>query len=674
MAYETSELSIEVSTELSEPDQDVISGEFVLKPHDAFSEVEQAEILARRKLFLLATHGPDFELDIEFLPPEEITTATELTVRAYLGSKVRSSAMDEKQVGDTQQFLDGRAISDIGLRRHETSFAVSRGIGELETRTRALLKRTGKVGLSHLLAEPEPAQTQVVEQAKKPEEQEVAVLLSALTPPVASERSVPKQREKKPKPDNATFILGKVLSEIPTDLSAEEKTRMLETCFTIFAYTRLKGTHGSPEDQVARLKDFVGGMPLSEVAQKYNLKGTNYLYKVIDKLVIFVNDAFSEEEMTRFKDNRGDVDLTDILERLKPAIPEPRQPREPTQRRTPKEKTSKVVHDKFDDEGNIVVPPEEVTFDSGDLLKLYFKEIGKVPLLSAEQEVDLSKRIEAGMFAEHILDSGAELTPEYKRELQALVGEYKAAKQQMVSANLRLAVSIAKRYTGRGLLMLDLVQEGSLGIMRAVEKFDYTKGYKFSTYATWWVRQTITRAIADQGSPLRLPVHVQEDYNQLTRQARKLLSSLGREPTDNELADELDFTVEKIQELRRIKQTVMSLETIVGDSENSELMDFIKDPNAVDPLEQIIEDDERLRGKRTSQEVGRILDSLPKRKAQVIKLRFGLIDGRTHTLAEIGKKLGLTREGVRLIVMDVKEQLTHGKVSRQLKDLWEESA
>jgi RNA polymerase primary sigma factor len=305
--------------------------------------------------------------------------------------------------------------------------------------------------------------------------------------------------------------------------------------------------------------------------------------------------------------------------------------------------------------------PADSGSGTGDLVRLYLREIGKVPLLNAEQEVDLSKRVEAGLFANHKLISGDEMGPAMRRDLKALVRDGRAAKQQLISANLRLVVSVAKKYTGRGMTLLDLVQEGNLGLIRAVEKFDYAKGYKFSTYATWWIRQAIGRAMADQARTIRIPVHLVEQLNRLTRQQRQLVTSLGREPTDEELAEALDISIEQVADLRRISQDTVSLETAVGDDGESVLGDFIEDADAVVPS------DAAAFG-AMQDELHGVLHSLPEREREVIRLRYGLVDGRQHTLAEVGSRLGLTRERIRQIEKETLRELRSGSTSRRLRE------
>ena len=291
-----------------------------------------------------------------------------------------------------------------------------------------------------------------------------------------------------------------------------------------------------------------------------------------------------------------------------------------------------MEEDEVDLENIDLSVPEGVSIE--DPVRMYLKEIGKVPLLSAEEEIELAKRMENGD---------------------------QAAKKRLAEANLRLVVSIAKRYVGRGMLFLDLIQEGNLGLIKAVEKFDYTKGYKFSTYATWWIRQAITRAIADQARTIRIPVHMVETINKLIRVSRQLLQELGREPTPEEIAAEMDMSVERVREILKISQEPVSLETPIGEEEDSHLGDFIQDDNVPVPAdaaaftllkEQLVE----------------VLGTLTEREQKVLRLRFGLDDGRARTLEEVGKEFNVTRERIRQIEAKALRKLRHPSRSRKLKD------
>ncbi len=303
---------------------------------------------------------------------------------------------------------------------------------------------------------------------------------------------------------------------------------------------------------------------------------------------------------------------------------------------------------------------------STDLVRAYLKEIGKVPLLTAEMEVDLAQRIEAGLFAAEKIrqaDAGEapKLSAALRRDLDWLVVDGGKAKRHLLEANLRLVVSIAKRYLGRGMLFLDLIQEGNLGLIRAVEKFDYTKGYKFSTYATWWIRQAITRAMADQARTIRIPVHMVEQINKLTRVQREMLQELGREPTPEELAKELDMTPEKVVEIQGYAREPVSLETTIGDDQDSSLGDFIEDADAPVAAEVVSYG-------LMQEQLGEVLRTLTDREAAVVKMRFGLVDGQPRTLDEIGREFGLTRERIRQIESKTLSKLRHPSRSQKLRD------
>ena len=309
-------------------------------------------------------------------------------------------------------------------------------------------------------------------------------------------------------------------------------------------------------------------------------------------------------------------------------------------------------------------PVQQVTVAgaTADPVKDYLKQIGKVSLLNAEQEVDLARRIEAGLYAEELLKTTSnDLTSRQRRELHILAQDGQQAKNHLLEANLRLVVSLAKRYTGRGMQFLDLIQEGNLGLIRAVEKFDYTKGYKFSTYATWWIRQAITRAMADQARTIRIPVHMVEVINKLARVQRQMLQDLGREPTPEELAKELDMTPEKVVEVQKYGREPISLHTPLGEDGDSEFGDLIEDSEAIVPADAVS-------FTLLQEQLHRVLDTLSEREAGVVSMRFGLGDGQPKTLDEIGKVYGVTRERIRQIESKTMSKLRHPSRSQVLRD------
>ena len=314
-----------------------------------------------------------------------------------------------------------------------------------------------------------------------------------------------------------------------------------------------------------------------------------------------------------------------------------------------------------DSEDDAPVQQVVVAGATADPVKDYLKQIGKVALLNAEQEVDLAMRIEAGLYAEHVVQHEASDDYRERRDIQLIIADGRKAKNHLLEANLRLVVSLAKRYTGRGMLFLDLIQEGNLGLIRAVEKFDYTKGYKFSTYATWWIRQAITRAMADQARTIRIPVHMVEVINKLGRIQRELLQDLGREPTPEELAKEMDITPEKVLEIQQYAREPISLDQTIGDEGDSQLGDFIEDSEAVVAVDAVsftlLQD-----------QLQSVLDTLSEREAGVVRLRFGLTDGQPRTLDEIGQVYGVTRERIRQIESKTMSKLRHPSRSQVLRD------
>ena len=323
------------------------------------------------------------------------------------------------------------------------------------------------------------------------------------------------------------------------------------------------------------------------------------------------------------------------------------------------ERQAFVVSD-ADDAGE----PEQQVMVAGataDPVKDYLKQIGKVPLLNAEMEVELAKRIEAGLFSDEKLAKGGKISEKTREELEWIAEDGRRAKNHLLEANLRLVVSLAKRYTGRGMLFLDLIQEGNLGLIRAVEKFDYTKGYKFSTYATWWIRQAITRAMADQARTIRIPVHMVEVINKLARVQRQMLQDLGREPTPEELAKELDMTPEKVIEVQKYGREPISLHTPLGEDGDSEFGDLIEDSEAIVPADAVS-------FTLLQEQLHAVLDTLSEREAGVVSMRFGLTDGQPKTLDEIGKVYGVTRERIRQIESKTMSKLRHPSRSQVLRD------
>ena len=333
---------------------------------------------------------------------------------------------------------------------------------------------------------------------------------------------------------------------------------------------------------------------------------------------------------------------------------------DPTIKEDEKEATKGFVVSSSDESDE----PEQQVMVAGataDPVKDYLKQIGKVPLLNAEMEVELAKRIEAGLFSDEKLAKGGKISTKILEELEWIAEDGRRAKNHLLEANLRLVVSLAKRYTGRGMLFLDLIQEGNLGLIRAVEKFDYTKGYKFSTYATWWIRQAITRAMADQARTIRIPVHMVEVINKLARVQRQMLQDLGREPTPEELAKELDMTPEKVVEVQKYGREPISLHTPLGEDGDSEFGDLIEDSEAVVPADAVS-------FTLLQEQLHDVLDTLSEREAGVVSMRFGLTDGQPKTLDEIGKVYGVTRERIRQIESKTMSKLRHPSRSQVLRD------
>ncbi|KOA54990.1 RNA polymerase sigma70 factor [Bifidobacterium animalis subsp. animalis ATCC 27672] len=391
----------------------------------------------------------------------------------------------------------------------------------------------------------------------------------------------------------------------------------------------------------------------------------------IDDEDMIGEDVIDEEDLDLDEDLDADENDDDLEDEESEDEPEPEEDddEEPQAPKEPKEKGAFVVSDNDEDDeallANPGVNPKRRVVTTGataDPVKDYLKQIGRVSLLNAEQEVDLSERIEAGLYAQHLLDTEGD-TMEFRRrrELKWAAADGKKAKDHLLEANLRLVVSLAKRYTGRGMLFLDLIQEGNLGLIRAVEKFDWKKGFKFSTYATWWIRQAITRAMADQARTIRVPVHMVEVINKLSRVQRQMLQDLGREPTPDELARELDMPVEKVQEVQKYGREPISLHTPLGEDGDSEFGDLIEDTDAIAPSEAVA-------FSLLQEQFRQVLETLSPREAGVIKMRYGLEDGQPKTLDDIGRVYGVTRERIRQIESKTMSKLRHPSRSQTLRD------
>ena len=428
-----------------------------------------------------------------------------------------------------------------------------------------------------------------------------------------------------------------------------------------------KGSGSISEDdiQIALQEVDVSDGELSLLYETLRSKNVE-ITSVSDGSVEFSETA-SDDDFVSADDDFDDAPLDDEDEDDEDAgvLNEARQVKEAL-RSVPKAKTSKP---KRSSRARARRADTSTVMLTGDPVRMYLKEIGKVDLLTASEEVNLAMKIEAGTEAtqklEDFEDEKIELSRAEQRRLMRIEQVGLDAKQQLISANLRLVVSIAKRYVGRGMLFLDLIQEGNLGLIRAVEKFDYTKGFKFSTYATWWIRQAITRAIADQARTIRIPVHMVETINKLIRVQRQLLQDLGRDPTPEEIGAEMGMSPDRVREIQKISQEPVSLETPIGEEEDSQLGDFIEDSTAIAPPDAA--SDSMLR-----EQLEQVLDGLADRERKVIKFRFGLEDGRPRTLEEVGREFGVTRERIRQIESKTLAKLRHPSRSYRLKDYMEE--
>ena len=422
--------------------------------------------------------------------------------------------------------------------------------------------------------------------------------------------------------------------------------------------TAKKATDASEENTTKK--------PAAKKTRGRKKKEEEIVEEAVEELVDTVDEDFEptgedleDPELGTETVDEDDVDAEDEAEEEDPKLAEGAALRE---------RTNDGIHVKggfvVSDSDETDEPVQQVTVAgaTADPVEDYLKQIGKVSLLNAEQEVDLARRIEAGLYAEYKLKNQAdEMTSRERRELHFLAQDGQQAKNHLLEANLRLVVSLAKRYTGRGMQFLDLIQEGNLGLIRAVEKFDYTKGYKFSTYATWWIRQAITRAMADQARTIRIPVHMVEVINKLARVQRQMLQDLGREPTPEELAKELDMTAEKVVEVQKYGREPISLHTPLGEDGDSEFGDLIEDSEAIVPADAVS-------FTLLQEQLHHVLDTLSEREAGVVSMRFGLGDGQPKTLDEIGKVYGVTRERIRQIESKTMSKLRHPSRSQVLRD------
>ena len=401
------------------------------------------------------------------------------------------------------------------------------------------------------------------------------------------------------------------------------------------------------------LMKIVGNMPgsekLNELFEKGKKKGKLSAGEIMD---VLEEMELGAEQMDKIYDAMENMGIDTVGEDYAVELPDDIDP--------PLEAMEDIPEEEVVDPNSMVD-----SFGTDDPVRMYLKEIGKVNLLTSEEEIELAQTMASGNAAKEQMEEleamGEEIPAEVKAELEVLIKKGERAKQRLAEANLRLVVSIAKRYVGRGMQFLDLIQEGNLGLIKAVEKFDFTKGFKFSTYATWWIRQAITRAIADQARTIRIPVHMVETINKVIRVSRQLLQELGHDPTPEEIAKEMEMPVERVREILKIAQEPVSLETPIGEEEDSHLGDFIPDEDASEPAEaasftllkeQLIE----------------VLSTLTPREEKVLKLRFGIEDGRTRTLEEVGKEFNVTRERIRQIEAKALRKLRHPSRSKKLKD------
>nr|WP_251317171.1 RNA polymerase sigma factor RpoD [Flintibacter muris] len=392
-----------------------------------------------------------------------------------------------------------------------------------------------------------------------------------------------------------------------------------------------------------------GAEKLAELIERGKKKGKLSSSELLD---VLEDMELGTDQMDKIYDTLENLGIETVGEDYMPDLADTVEP--------PAEEMEEIPEEEIVDPNSLVD-----TFGTDDPVRMYLKEIGKVNLLTSEEEVELAQAMTAGTAAyeqlEELKESGEEIPEELRRELEKTIKKGERARQRLAEANLRLVVSIAKRYVGRGMQFLDLIQEGNLGLIKAVEKFDYVKGFKFSTYATWWIRQAITRAIADQARTIRIPVHMVETINKVIRVSRQLLQELGHDPTPEEIAEEMNMPADRVREILKIAQEPVSLETPIGEEEDSHLGDFIPDEDASEPAEAAS-------FTLLKEQLVEVLSTLTPREEKVLKLRFGIEDGRTRTLEEVGKEFNVTRERIRQIEAKALRKLRHPSRSKKLKD------
>ena len=429
--------------------------------------------------------------------------------------------------------------------------------------------------------------------------------------------------------DGVTMILEKKTKKASPDIQAKLEAGKAEI---------MKVVEGVP-----------GSEKLAELIERGKKKGSLSSSELMD---VLEDMDLESDQMDKIYDTLENLGIDTVGEDYIPDLPDDADP--------PLEAMEDLSEEEIVDPNSMVD-----SFGTDDPVRMYLKEIGKVNLLSSDEEIELAQSMDAGNAAkaqlEELQAAGEEIPDEVKAELDKAIKKGERAKQRLAEANLRLVVSIAKRYVGRGMQFLDLIQEGNLGLIKAVEKFDYTKGYKFSTYATWWIRQAITRAIADQARTIRIPVHMVETINKVIRVSRQLLQELGHDPTPEEIAEEMSMPVERVREILKIAQEPVSLETPIGEEEDSHLGDFIPDEDASEPAEAAS-------FTLLKEQLVEVLSTLTPREEKVLKLRFGIEDGRTRTLEEVGKEFNVTRERIRQIEAKALRKLRHPSRSKKLKD------